>query len=171
MRWTQNHGRILVLVISRSSENMVVNSYVTDGISDHSAVFCFLHVHRQTRLGKKIKVLRIKFIDSHSMTEDVVCLPLFTSHTGNADGGLLSQYNSGVAFAWAHIHLLLTKTDSSSGQPLNYGRDPLCKKADETSWEEHDRPGWRSTSKFLGLLELTWDMLLIYLRPHFSTIK
>ena len=108
MTVTHDHGHTLDLIVTRSSENLLVGCFVTDGICDHSAVHCILRVHRPVRPRKKISFRRLKSTDIDQMAEDLVNLPLIIAPEDNIDG-LLSQYNSGLSSMLGTHAALLNK--------------------------------------------------------------
>lgn len=89
-------GHTLDLVLSRSSDNFLVDCSTSDFISDHRAIHWCAKAHRPLRPVKKVEFRKLKSIDFSSFCSDLLKLPLLTSPAGDCESALL-QYNNGLA--------------------------------------------------------------------------
>ena len=98
-------GHTLDLVLSRSSDNFLVDCSTSDFISDNAIHWC-AKAHRPLRPVKKVEFRKLKSIDFSSFCSDLLKLPLLTSPAGDCESALL-QYNNGLALA---LHVFSTHT-------------------------------------------------------------
>ena len=89
-------GHFLDLVLSRSSDNFLVDCSTFDFISDHHGIHWCAKAHRPLRPVKKVEFRKLKSIDFSSFCSDLLKLPLLTSPAGDCESALL-QYNNGLA--------------------------------------------------------------------------
>lgn len=89
-------GHTLDLVMSRSTDNSIIDCFVSDFVSDHRAVHWCAKAHRPLRPVKKVVFRKLKSIDFSSFCSDLSALPLLTFPAGDCESALL-QYNTGLA--------------------------------------------------------------------------
>jgi hypothetical protein len=69
-------GHTLDLVMSRSTDNSIIDCFVSDFVSDHRAVHWCAKAHRPLRPVKKVVFRKLKSIDFSSFCSDLSALPL-----------------------------------------------------------------------------------------------
>lgn len=89
-------GHILDLVLSRPADNVLVDCFVSDLITDHHAIHWYVRVHRPLRPTKLVFFRKLNDIDYDTFLADVICLSLVVSPAVNCHDPIL-EYNSGLA--------------------------------------------------------------------------
>ena len=111
---THIDGHTLDLVITRSSDDFIYDSFVSDLISDHFAVISVVRAHKPLLLKKKISYRCFSAIDADELASDIsqsslVCIP------ASSMDGLLLQYEAAVTVALDRLAPM--KTKMSIGRP------------------------------------------------------
>ena len=92
---THHNGHTLDLVLSRTADNLVLDCYVSDVLSDHSAVHWFARASRPARPRKAVTFRNLKSLDLDVFVTDLLNLQLFTAETDDVTT-LLEWYNDGL---------------------------------------------------------------------------
>jgi hypothetical protein len=90
------HGHTLDLVLSRKSENLVSDAFISEIISDHFSVISVLRAHRPPLPRKVVYFRSLSSIDVDQLTADLKLIPMIAEPSSTMEG-LIEQYNIGVA--------------------------------------------------------------------------
>lgn len=105
---THIDGHTLDLVITRSSDDFIYDSFVSDLISDHFAVISVVRAHKPLLLKKKISYRCFSVVDADELASDISRSPLVCNPASTIDG-LLLQYNAAVTAGLDRLAPMKTK--------------------------------------------------------------
>ena len=105
---THIDGHTLDLVITRSSDDFIYDSFVSDLISDHFAVISVVRAHKPLLLKKKISYRCFSAVDADELASDISRSPLVCNPASTIDG-LLLQYETAVTAALDRLAPMKTK--------------------------------------------------------------
>ena len=93
---THVHGHTIDLVLSRQSDNLVSDAFVSELIGDHFAVISVLRAHRPPLPRKVVSFRSLSSIDVDQLMADLKLIPMIAEPSSTMEG-LIEQYNIGVA--------------------------------------------------------------------------
>ena len=106
---THMDGHTLDLVITKSTDNLVSNTTVSDFLTDHGAVHCCLHLPKPQPLRHPIQYRNYAAIDKHVLREDIATSTLCLDPATSA-ASLLEQHNTTLSLLLDKHAQVLTRT-------------------------------------------------------------
>jgi len=109
-------GHSVDLVLSRSTDNFVVDCYNSDLISDHFSIHTLARVFHPIRPQKTVSYRKIKSIDPVCFSSDLAASPLISDPSDDLTT-LLLQYNSLADILDKHAPLITRKVTVRADNP------------------------------------------------------